>query len=186
MGDQNEGTKIVGIVVSILLFLVVMAAIVGLVMWGTNKFNSTQSTMQDQVTGVENAIYTAYDEMEVSGSDVLAACKTYRNSTMNIYVSTKKLNGGNAYDFTQATAPTLSTCYAVGYHVNNNDPTLNANTGHYEAEILTASPTAGTGYQALSTKGNDAYVNPNGKFWSSLVYDTDSGEVAGILFMQTK
>lgn len=187
MGEQNEGTKIVGIVVSILLFLVVMAAIVGLVMWGTNKFNSTQSTMQDQVTGVENAIYTAYDESEVSGSDVLAACKTYKNSSMNIYVSTKKQNGG-FYDFNTVTADTLGTYEAFGYNGQSGTTALafNADTGHFEDEVLVETPTSNPSYQHLTTKGNDSYVNQNGKFWASLVYDTETGEVAGVLFRQTK
>lgn len=187
MGEQNEGTKIVGIVVGILLFLVVMAAVVGLVMWGTNKFNSTNSTMQEQVTGVENAIYTAYDEAEVSGSDVLAACKTYKNSSMNIYVSTKKQNGG-FYDFTTGTADALSTYEAFGYNGQSGTTALqfNPDEGHFTDEVLVESPQANVTYQHLTTKGSDSYVNQNGKFWASLVYDSETGEVAGVLFRQTK
>lgn len=187
MGEQNEGTKIVGIVVSILLFLVVMAAIVGLVMWGTNKFNSTQSTMQEQVTGVENAVYTAYDETEVSGSDVLAACKTYKNSSMNIYVSTKAQNG-SFYDFNTGTADALGTYEAFGYNGANCTTSLqfSADDGHFIDNVLVTGPSANASYQHLTSKGNPAYVNQNGKFWSSLVYDSETGEVAGVLFRQTK
>lgn len=191
MGENNEGTKITGIVVGILLFLIVMAAVVGLVMWATGKFNTTQSKMQEQVSGVENAIYAAYDETEISGADVLAACKTYKNSSMNIYVSTKKLNG-SFYDFTSASnASQLNSvggCAAFGYNVASADqkPTYDEGTGHFVDTVLVSNPTSNTAFQPLTAKGSESYVNQNGKFWSSLVYDTDTGEVAGILFRQTK
>jgi len=191
MGEQNESTKIIGIVVGILLFLVVMAAVVGLVMWGTGKFNSTQSTLQDQVDALDEAIYTAYDEVEVSGSDVLAACKTYKNIDMLIVVSTKAHNGNAFYDVTKSDflkAP--NKYYAVGTgaepgKTENSDIEYDEDAGHFIATV-SGSTNKNSQYSTLSSKGNSACINSSGRFYAQLIYDADTSNVAGILFRQTK
>lgn len=192
MGDQNEGTKVVNIVVGVLLMLVVMAAVVAFVMWGAGKFNSTQKDMQDQVNAVEIAKYNQYDDNEVSGTDVLTAVKTYKNSDMCIFVSTKKMNGGAVYDFSRddiTAAPTGNKVYAVGTNAKSDgSQTIEYNNDmqKFAAEVIVDNPANNSNYTKLTTKDQDPYINPNGKFWACLVYDKYTEEVAGILFRQTK
>lgn len=190
MGDQNEATKVIGIVVAILLFLVVMAAVVGLVMWGTGKLNTTQSTVQDQVDALDSAIYTAYDEVEVSGSDIMAACKTYKNSDMLIVVSTKKHNSDKFYDTADPNfLKEPGTYYALGTGAEAGtgkcDISYDATAGYFTATV-SGSKANNAQYSTLSSKANDACVNSSGRFWASLIYDKDTSNVAGILFRQTK
>ena len=186
MGDQNEGLKVSNIVIGVLIFLVVVSAVVAFVMWGANKFNQSTADLEDTVTGVEIARFNQYDENDVSGSDVLAAAKTYRTSEMAIFVSTKKLNSGSVYDLSDA-VDELGDYEAFGYNGNGaDDLEFNDETGHFEASILVAEPENNTNYTHLSTKGQDAYINSNGRYWATLVYDADVQEVAGILFRQIK
>lgn len=187
MGDQNEGLKVSNLVIGVLIFLVVVAAVVAFVMWGSNRFNGAVSDMQDTVDGVDIAKYNQYDENEVSGSDVLTAAKTYRNMEMAIFVSTKKLNG-SVYDLTQ-NYDAVGAYETFGYNGGGDAATtlqFDQDSGKFTAEILVVSPTNNTNYTHMTTKGQDAYINSNGKYWASLVFDEETGEVAGILFRQTK
>ena len=187
MGDQNEGVKVSNIVIGVLVFAVIAAAVIAFVMWGANRFNKAQSDLADTVEGVDIARFNQYDDNEVSGTDVLTAVKTYRNMDMCIFVSTKKQNGGNVYDLTQD-ASLLSTVTAYGHNGQQAQVAWDADKGKFTANILVADNQLqnNTNVTPLTTKGQDPYVNQQGKFWATLVYDSDTMDVAGILFRQTK
>ncbi len=191
MGDQNEGTKVINIVIAILLFIMVAAAVFGVVMWGLNKYNETQADLTDQVDSMEIAKYSMYDEMEVSGTDVLTAVKTYKDLEMCVFVVTKKMNGGSVYTFGTGGSDPIDDCTPAAYGYNGNNLTGQAlqyddDLGGFAAEVLVAQPDNNKNVTPLTTKGDDSYVNQKGKFWASLVYDKDTGEVAGVLFRQTR
>lgn len=191
MGDQNEGTKVVNIVIAILVFMVVAAAMIGFVMWGANKFNEAQSDLTDTVNGMDVSKYNAYDAKTVSGADLISAAKTYRDMEMAIFVSTKKMNGGSPYD--PATAPdalaTGTGCQGFGYHMEGNPaPTYDADNGRWLMDPSISDPDLKNNgnFAPLTTKGNDAYINQAAKFYAELVWDVDTEEVTGILFRQVE
>lgn len=194
MGDQNEGTKVVNIVIAILVFMVVAAAMIGFVMWGANKFNEAQSDLTDTVNGMDVSKYNAYDAKYVSGADVISAAKTYRDMEMTIFIGTKKMHGGQGYDVTTAVSDgaQVSDGKAFGYHAlggasgANNIPTWSEDTGHWQVILSDPQNKNDNNFAGLTTKGQPEYINQAARFYAELVWDEDTEEVAGILFRQVE
>lgn len=192
MGDQNEGTKVVNIVIAILVFMVVAAAMIGFVMWGANKFNEAQSDLTDTVNGMDVSKYNAYDAKYVSGADVISAAKTYRDMEMTIFIGTKKKHGG-FYTVTAVNdGDTASDVKALGYHAKADGtgaqgvPTWSDATGHWEVALSEPDNNNDNNFSVLTTKGQDYYVNQAARFYAELVWDTETEEVAGIIFRQVE
>lgn len=188
MGDQNEGTKVANIVIAILVFLVVAAAMIGFVMWGANKFNEAQSDLTDTVNGMDVSKYNAYDAKTVSGADVISAAKIYRDMDIAIFVSTKKMAPNQAYYDPANNPDALNDCTGFGYHVGGTSaptPTYDSTTGRWHIAIADLTDNNGN-FAPLTTKGKPEYINQAAKFYAELVWDDDTEEVTGILFRQVE
>lgn len=194
MDDGKEGMSVVKIALGIIILLVLVGVVFAIVRLGTSKVNSAQNDLADNMDSAELMQYSRYDNAEVVGSDVLTAVKNYQNSNIKIFVANKEGNGGNAYDVTQLAGGTaLGSVYSYGYMgVSGSADTapVLASNGTFEADIIpdnVANEAFNLDFSPLSNKNNRAqYVRQGGRYWGYLVYDQNTGTLAGLLFVQIK
>lgn len=196
MDDAKEGFSVVKIGLGSLLVLALIGIVFAIFMLGSNKVNSTTNDLSNTMDSAELMQYAAYDNTEVKGSDVLTAVKNYQTQNIKIYVATKAGNGATPYSATDLSNGTgiSGSVYTYGYMgvqgSSDTAPTLNAESGAWEASIVpgsAGSETFNKNFTPLTDKNStETYVSQSGRFWSYLVYDTSTGEMSGILFVQTK
>lgn len=194
MDDAKEGISIAKIALGVIIFLVLAGIVFALVRMGTNKVNSATNDLSNQLDTADLMQYAKYDNAEVTGTDVLTAIKTYQSSELKVFVATHKMMG-NYYDPNTGSSNlgTINTkSYGYMSDSNSNDengtntPNMNTTTGQLEADIIKTTETFNLSFSELSTKTEDAYIKQSGRFYGYLVYDTTTGELAGLAFYQTK
>lgn len=196
MDDAKEGFSVAKIALTAIIVLALIGIVIAIFMLGSNRVNKSTSDLSDTMDSAELMQYAAYDNVEVKGSDVLTAVKNYQSQNIKIFVATKHLNGGNAYSATDLSAGTgsVSNVYSYGYMgvsgSTDTAPTLNSESGVWEATIVPDDITSemfNKNFSPLTDKNSkDTYVSQSGRFWSYLVYDVDTSEMSGILFVQVK
>lgn len=194
MDDGKEGMSIAKIALGVIIFLILAGVVFALVRLGTNKVNSATNDMSTQLDAADLMQYAKYDNEEVSGADVLTAIKSYQNAELKIFVGVK--DGSNFFSPDAASPTALTNTYSYGYQSitgNNNTtsdvPVYDPNTGRWKATIVNYQDPVvyNLSFSPLTKKSSTTtYVKQSGKFYGYLVYDSDTDELAGLMFMQTK
>ena len=196
--NSEEGMSMAKMAVMILLAVLVIGAVVGLVFMAYSWFSSGNDKLTDTVTSIDKASYSQFDDKQVSGTDVISALSTYRESDIAIFVSNKS-NGG--YDVYAAGSGAIKACnYCALVSNNGSEPTADNNNNYVYSLTqadgkITCSDFAydasgiatirNTNFSPTTTNSNsNAYVKQSAKWYSKLVYSETTDDVAGILFMQ--
>lgn len=194
--NSEEGMSLAKMAVTVLLVVLVIGAVVAIVYTAYSWFNSGTDKLSDQVNSIDASAYSQYDDAQVSGTDVLTALKTYRDSDIAILICNSALGGRtmtNGKDNYTMTAG----CYNYCGLVKGASPddkftgcTYNTTSGQWEVEEMNWNDTTGltnrnTNFSPTTAKNNtEQYVKQGGQFYANLVYDKSTGEVCGILFRQ--
>lgn len=92
-GDISDGAKIgIGLVLLVAIVAIVMA----LLKMVKNQTNSGSTKLQDSFDKVAESEFDGYDQVEKTGTDVIAAIKIFQDRPVAIVVQTAKDQGGTA------------------------------------------------------------------------------------------
>lgn len=198
--NSEEGMSMAKMAVTVLLVVLVIGAVVAIVYAAYSWFGSGTDKLTDNVNSIQASQYSQYDNSQVSGSDVLAALKNYRDSDMCIFIS--NLNNQNK-EF-RAKHPGSLTAYNYCVLAEDTDSSfkntklaIDKDNGNWY--IGGSRDTAvsrkfkdedmvdldkNTNMTPTTTQGNaDCYVKSTATWYAQLVYD-NTDDVCGILFRQ--
>ena len=212
--NSEEGTSLAKMAVTVLLVVLVIGAVVAVVYMAYSWFTSGTDKLSDQVNSLDSSAYSQYDDKQCTGTDVLTALKTYRDSDVAILIG----NGVGSiagYDpaFSSDKVTVKNYCALSSEIVGSNTsmPAYNdTKSNTFDTSVAlengkwylgTDSASAGIGFDnsagtafrntnfsPTQTKGAyyaSAYVSQKANFYSNLVYDSE-GEVCGIMFRRMK
>lgn len=189
--NSEEGMSMAKMAVTVLLVVLVIGAVVALVYAAYSWFGKGTDKLADNVTSIDKSAFSQFDDAQVSGTDVLSALKQYRESDIAIFVCNSK-NGG------YVNPPTATSCYAYCALPNGaeagHEYSLAYNNNRFEfAGFKYVDPdnpvtiTKNTNFSPTTTAGNEqCYVKQSAKWYANLVYDSNTDEIAGIIFRQMK
>ncbi|MCX7572119.1 ABC transporter permease [Tumebacillus sp. DT12] len=125
---------------------------------------SAQNNFSSIQTELSATVFAGYDETIVSGSQVVNALRKFEQQPQfGILVRTGRNPGGQWYINTVSTSGTTKGTVTIGKPTDSSlDPTVNT---------------------SATKESSTNYVNPSGRFHSSLVYDA-SNNVRAIIFRQ--
>lgn len=201
--NAEEGTSLAKMGVTVLLVVLVIGAIVALVYKAYSWFNSGSDKLGDQVNSITSSSYSQFDDVQVTGTDVLTALKQYRDADIAIAIANKNNNG----DFYNPSTPAKPDEAYVYCALPDGSAAATAFTGinYYEADdtstgmpgkftISSIAQTSGndqgkvlhnTNFSPTTDKGSsDTFVKTSATWYANLVYDESTGDVCGILFQQ--
>lgn len=199
-GDISDGAKIgIGLVLLVAIVAIVMA----LLKMIKNQANNGSTALQDSFDKVSESEFDGYDNVEKTGTDVMAAVKIFQDRQVAILVHTTKTDANKCYNY--GTLIKGATAEADGgngvgavYEVNiatteATDAAAGAITKYknhvgYIADLDIAtdgSYNINANYVPLEKKSTKYFVRTSGRFLSELVFD-NTGAKIGILFTQTK
>lgn len=188
--NSEEGVSLAKMAVTVLLVVLVIGAVVAIVYAAYSWFSSGSDKLGNQVTSIDKSSYSQYDDSQVSGTDVLSALKTYRESDIAIFVCNSAKGGYS----TSSTVKVNDYCALItGAKLNaskNYEVSLTQDSGRftcadysYDEDGIT--PLRNTNFSPTTTTANtDAFVKQSAKWYANLVYSETTGDVAGILFRQ--
>ena len=84
--NSEEGTSLAKMAVSVLLVVLVIGAVVTVVYMAYSWFTSGSEKLGDQVNSLDSSAYSQYDDTQITGTDVLTALKTCRDSDVAIVI----------------------------------------------------------------------------------------------------
>ncbi|OMF76752.1 ABC transporter permease [Paenibacillus glucanolyticus] len=141
---------------AVFLTIALITIVVSLFISSTDAVKEGQTQFSSIQTQLSQTRYNIYENTTLSGSQVMNAVRQFNNETQfGVYVQTGK-NG-------------------VTYYGN----TFNQTTGEIDGTAKN------TNLQPAQDETNNNYINPSGKFKSSVVRDANN-MVRGIVFIQTK
>lgn len=210
--DSTEGVSLAKMAVSVLLVVLVIGAVVAIVYAAYSWFTSGTDKLSDQVVSIDKSAFSQYDDQQVSGTDVLSALKTYRESDIAIFIANSKNQGTGGF----ASVPSGTvTCYnycalvtnaelkeaggddaGTGYEITLTYATEESKTegglancftfdGFQYGEDSAIDVKHNTNFSPTTTKGYSAnFVKQSGKWYANLVYDDTTGDIGGIIFRQ--
>lgn len=195
--NSDEGISLAKMAVAVLLVVLVIGAVVAIVYKAYSWFNSGADKLGDQVNSIDSSSYSTYDDSQVSGTDVLTALKTYRDSDIAIVIAVSESATSSAYT---STAPTTigglgqfnycgliegATAGTAGTQVSWNDDKGQFQVGSMQWDSNTGLTVRNTNFSPTQDKSApETFVKQGGQFYSNLIWDSTTGEVCGILFRQ--
>lgn len=199
-GDISDGAKIgIGLVLLVAIVAIVMA----LLKMIKNQANNGSTALQDSFDKVSESEFDGYDNVEKTGTDVMAAVKIFQDRQVAILVHTTKTDANKCYNYgtiikgTTATADGgngVGAVYEVSIATTEDtdaaDATITKYKNHvgYIADLDITTDGAyniNANYVPLEKKSTKYFVRTSGRFLSELVFD-NTGAKIGILFTQTK
>lgn len=203
--NAEEGVSLAKMAVTVLLVVLIIGAVVAIVYAAYSWFTSGSDKLTDQVVSIDKSSFSQYDDQTVSGTDVLSALKSYRESEISIFVANLETQGGT-YTATPTAALVVPNYCALTSDAKGATNTSGTAMTVNGVEIPTASVTltngrfevAGlqwnattnqternTNFSPTTTNSNTkCYVKSSAKWYANLVYDNTTGEICGILFRQ--
>lgn len=194
--NSTEGMDLAKMAVTVLLVVLVIGAVVALVYAGYSWFNSGADKLGDQVNSIDASSYAQYDDAQVSGTDVLTALKTYRDSDIAIFIGNGNTGGGTAYTATPASKSSAFNYCGLAKDAKANTLYDKIDYDHadlggcfsveeMEWNVDTGLTERNTNFSPTTSKSKkEQYVKQGAQFYSNLVYDRSTGEVCGIFFRQ--
>lgn len=201
--NSDEGVSLAKMAVTVLLVVLVIGAVVAIVYAAYSWFSSGTDKLGDQVTSIDKSAFSQYDDTKVSGTDVLSALKTYRESEIAIFISNLK-NQDGTYTATPRTGTIKSYNYCALASDGNNaqvageecslvryDEATGSLAGCFTIENglyydeATQNLARNTNFSPTTTNSRaNEFVKQSANWYANLVYDETTGDVCGILFRQ--
>ena len=179
---MDNAQKAIMIGVGLFITIIIISSVLLISNMGTNLITSAQSQLSGITKGLQNQITAAYDGKTLTGAEVIAAFQQYESSEMSIVVQVGTLKGYTGkyklddtklqQDKSTTTAPAATQSYPGGVYY----------TGGYTEFTGATARTTLTKLQATGT-GNMG-VNASKTFYSSVIKDSTTDTVVGILFVQ--
>lgn len=198
---QEEGTSLAKMAVGVLLVVLVIGAVVGLVYKAYSWYNSGADKLTSSVVSIDKSSYSQYDDTSVTGTDVLSALKTYRESDISICVANKAVQG--TFTLTPADGTVMgavpnycalsveAATATMGDPANTPAASLTYDEGQWKFmsglqwDPATAQVARNTNFSPTTTNANTkCFVKQSGKWYANLIYDDTTGDICGILFRQ--
>ena len=85
--NSEEGISLAKMAVAVLLVVLVIGAVVAIVYAAYSWFNGGTEKLGDQVSSIGASAYSQYDDVQVTGNDVLSALKTFRDADFAVVIS---------------------------------------------------------------------------------------------------
>lgn len=194
--NSEEGISLARMAVAVLLAVLVIGAVVAIVYKAYSWFNSGADKLGDQVNSIDSSSYSTYDDAQVSGTDVLTALKTYRDSDIAIVIAVSS-DESSAYSSTTPNAINglgqYNYCGLIEGATAGSATdvvTWNDGAGQFQAEAMqwdsdTGLTVRNTNFSPTQQKSSsETFVKQGGQFYANLIWDKTTGEVCGILFRQ--
>lgn len=194
--NSEEGVSLAKMAVTVLLVVLVIGAVVAVVYMAYAWFTSGTDKLGDTVNSLDSSSYSQYDDNQCSGTDVLTALKSYRDSDIAILISNSN-NVAAGYNADPATYTGGIACFnycglvdgATANTALTSQVSYNATAGRFEVVKMQWDTNGltkrNTNFSPTTDKSKDAqFVRQNAQWYSNLVYDNSTGEVCGILFRQ--
>lgn len=187
--NSEEGMSMAKMAVTVLLVVLVIGAVVALVYAAYSWFSGGSDKLADTVTSIDKSSFSQYDDAQVSGTGVLSALKSYRESDIAIFICNTKCGGYTA-------TPANTECYAYcalpkDWTAGTKKPlTYNTTNSRFEFESFQydgsgVNITKNTNFSPTTTAGSaETYVKQSANWYANLVYDSSTDEIAGIVFRQ--
>ena len=87
--NSEEGISLAKMAVAVLLVVLVIGAVVAIVYAAYSWFNGGTEKLGDQVSSIGASAYSQYDDVQVTGNDVLSALKTFRDADFAVVICNK-------------------------------------------------------------------------------------------------
>ena len=84
--NSEEGISLAKMAVAVLLVVLVIGAVVAIVYAAYSWFNGGTEKLGDQVSSIGASAYSQYDDVQVTGNDVLSALKTFRDADFAVVI----------------------------------------------------------------------------------------------------
>lgn len=84
--NSEEGISLAKMAVAVLLVVLVIGAVVAIVYAAYSWFNGGTEKLGDQVSSIGASAYSQYDDVQVTGNDVLSALKTFRDANFAVVI----------------------------------------------------------------------------------------------------
>ncbi len=145
--------------VSVLMFLAVVAIGMSMFQEGNNVAKEGQKELNNVASSLHSAEFSGYDNMEVSGNDVISAINKYKHKSGEVQIAVTN-NTGTTTTYVSSGSPSSGSLGEIGLDATN------------------------TAIQNSQDKSRTStYINPFGEFYATLVYDGNE-QVRGIVFEQ--
>lgn len=190
--NSEEGMSMAKMAVTVLLVVLVIGAVVAIVYAAYNWFNSGKDKLANNVNGISDTSLAAYDNKDMTGSDVLSCMKNFSNSDYAVIVSNLKNQGGSYKE-----EASVGTNYCAQISTSAGKDTNNGLTvGSYLSGKLSDGFKAELNKKAgdfirnsnlspaSDTSDVDHYVKPSAKWHCDLVKSASTGEIIGIYWRQ--
>lgn len=112
--NSEEGISLAKMAVAVLLVVLVIGAVVAIVYAAYSWFNGGTEKLGDQVSSIGASAYSQYDDVQVTGNDVLSALKTFRDADFAVVICNKN-NYGSGPIFTPGTPGSVNATSARNY-----------------------------------------------------------------------
>ena len=189
--NSEEGVSLAKMAVTVLLVVLVIGAVVAIVYKAYSWFNSGADKLGDQVNSIDSSSYSTYDDAQVTGTDVLTALKSYRDSNIAIVISNNQVSGGG-YTDPAANTPGYNYCGLIKGAAPDSVVTVNYDStkGQFHVDEMdwnldTGLVNRNTNFSPTTNKSKkEQFVKQGGQFYANLIWDDSTGEVCGIIFRQ--
>ena len=185
MGDNNPGITMTKMSVSIMLHILALSAIVfmGFTLQQTH-YNSTANVLENEAVIIDEAEIRKYQQTFSSGVDVYAEVRNHLNDGLGIYICNSNMKGSSILQTqncqvygakpTGTTTDAANACNVTVSYVNGRFqiPSLS---GDYNTDV---SPTVDSGEHSLT------YIEQSTEWYSDIVYQGNTSNFAGIIFIQ--
>lgn len=163
--DLSQGAKI-GIILIILCALIAIVFSIMSIM----KNITTQGTedLQKSLSSITMQKFDDYDQREITGAQVISACKLFQDQPFAIMVYTNR-GGGQVYGLRGVTTSGMT---YTGTKLSVTD-------GYVTGTLPTTTYTYNNNRTAMATKTSTHYVSNSAKFFSYLI-KTTAGDIIGI------
>ena len=181
--NSEEGISLAKMAVAVLLVVLVIGAVVAIVYAAYSWFNGGTEKLGDQVSSIGASAYSQYDDVQVTGNDVLSALKTFRDADFAVVICNKN-NYGTGPIFNPSSPSTVSgTAYNYcAYLANSNTNNNNNNNNNDNADASKGTLTVGIGGES----GRIHFDESAGHFLTNnLLYSTSGTAVKNTNFSPT-
>ena len=169
--DLSQGAKI-GIILIILCALIAIVFSIMSIM----KNITTQGTedLQHSLASVSMQKFDDYDQRQITGAQVISACKLFQDQPFSVIVYTNRKNAQSIYGLKNIVLT------ASSYTYNTTNKTLSVSSGYVIGELPSAAFTYKHNRTAMSTKTSTEFVSNSAKFMSYLI-KSSAGDIIGIM-----
>lgn len=196
--NSEEGVSLAKMAVTVLLVVLVITAVVAIVYAAYDWFSKGKDKLSDQVVAIDKSSYSQYDDVQVSGTDVISALNSSRESDIAIVIA--NINNEGTFDVAADSVTGANYCALINDAKENEDPITNGHkvtlrcvngTWYTSEDNGLKWKTDGvtlernTNFSPTSTKSNSSqFVKKSASWYANLVYDSTTDDVCGILFRQ--